>query len=127
MHIIQELSTAIEKQYLDAKNALEVLSRYLNGVNQQPSDGHRFPILSASDFSPPTVGSNNSSSNREKVLMIIRAHPATVDEIANETGLDVKRIRGVLYAPGLRGKVIKDGGGKGETRYRWRSQASGDG
>ena len=49
-------------------------------------------------------------SNRDKVLAVIKDVAATVDGISKATGLDAKKIRGVLTAPDLEFKRERSGG-----------------
>jgi len=49
----------------------------------------------------PLLEVADARTNREKVIEATREQAATVEEIARATGLDDKRIRGVLTAPDL--------------------------
>src|SRR5579862_3803786 len=104
MELIEKLRISIDDQYAAAIKALDVLARYLAEDKGKHTPSH------SSD-------TNGDGSLRESVLRIIKTRWATVNEISAESGLPVKQIRGVLYAPTLRERIDKQGHGKGDRRY----------
>lgn len=99
------------EQLAELSQAIQILERiyphydvyFKRAVNSLPTDVIGYIV-------------NKNDSIRDKVINAIREKPCSVAEIEVRTGLDKKRIRGVLSAKEL---VFKKTRFAGETRYQY--------
>ncbi len=99
--LIDNLRELVESRHSAAIEAVNALDEYLaaNPLSQFTSNTEIPSALCNLVGNTPPHGSI-----RERVLQCIDGVWKTVAEIAKETQLDKRRIRGVLYAPDLSGK-----------------------
>src|SRR6266446_3176278 len=107
MDIITHLETKVEAHHEEALRALQVLKAYLSFDSVAEING----------TAPKKISKRRrlTGSNRDRVFAIIAGDWATVDEIANGTGLTIRQVRGVVNAPGVRHRIdTQDVGGRRE-------------
>ena len=117
MSMIDELRGAIEAKHTEALKALEILKGYLD--SELPSNG----LARKGTKKPPKYP---TGSIRDKVVKALSGAARTIRDVADETKLAPKQIRGVVGAPDLKeffGSEERDGvmyyrytPGKGESQ-----------
>src|SRR5437660_2256188 len=95
---VQELRERIDAKHRRALEALSELEGYLAERESAHADNGAVSTRRRKYQRKP------GSTIRDKVLAVISKW-ATVDQVCEETGLTVKQVRGVLHAPGLKGRV----------------------
>ena len=74
----------------------------------------------------PAANPNGThGSFRDRVLAVIGNNWANVTKIQHETGLEIKRIRGVVNAPGVRDRIERRTV-DGNAEYRLREESKAD-
>jgi hypothetical protein len=106
---IDQLRATIDAKHRKALDALEVLSGYLaesvaNGVHANPA-----PVAKTSP-------AKKNGSFREMVVGVISQDWASVAAIAQQTGLTIKQVRGVLNGPAI-AKLLKRRDNNGVMEY----------
>jgi hypothetical protein len=121
--IIEELRQKIDSKHARMLHALKELEDYLSEV---PSNGtvSAAPVAAAPVEAAARQNrkpSSKRSSYTEKVLAAIDQEWISVQQISEKTGIDTKRIRGVLCAPRhrkrIQAKIINKEHGKKAYKY----------
>jgi len=99
-------------------NDLEILRPYLSPPNlalNGDSSGASKVIPNA----PKVGGGKRAGSMRVRVMNIITQSWASIDEISKSTGIDIKKVRGVVYQPKLKSSLeTREINGKKEYRIK---------
>jgi hypothetical protein len=119
MKVTDNLRQLIDAKHAQALEAVKILQEYLDKV---PVTGLA-PLPSLLNGKPASVERGGFT---EAVLAAIRHEWASASQIAAKTGLEVKRVRGVLNAPRMKGKlarkIVND-----QTVYRLEDKAGQEG
>lgn len=110
---LSELKENIDRKHQEALRALEVLKEYL--ANSQPAQKDQ-----DNNYLVQTRAPVGKTTYRDQVLQMLKTGWITVRGIKNLTGLDEKRIRGVLYSPSLKSTIDKRMEGE-EMEYKLRN------
>lgn len=102
--LIDRLEETVESRHRNAIQAIKTLKDYLthSGISTERASqsGHMIGEL---------IGYlRGEGSIRERVRQTISQQFKTIEEIADETGLTVDQVRGVVYAKDWRGRIRKD-------------------
>ena len=115
MDLITDLRKKIDSHHEDAIRALGILKGYLASESLPSVNGHSSKRAEKKNRLKTRTGKRGSF--REAVSKVIKNTWASIEKIATETGLTSARVRGVVNAPSLRGKIeIQEIGGKKEYR-----------
>jgi hypothetical protein len=95
----------IEAKHKRALAALAEIEEYLGEESPKPPDEQ------------PEKRLSNRLSNRDRVFEYITVW-ATAQDVADQTGLDIKQVRGVVNAPGLIDVIEKRESSTGTVEYR---------
>ena len=93
----------LDERYQEAVKALEIVESFFGGSIPSSNGTSTTSTADQSNGNVPLVMRPRKGSHREKVFNVIKDEWATIDEIAKQTEIDAKKIRGVVNAP-----VIKD-------------------
>src|SRR5437588_733570 len=111
-----ELRKRIDAKHERALAALAEIESYLeedhasqNGVGPH----HLVPVTAL-----------NLMSIRNRVLDVIKKDWASVQRIVDLSGLEARRVRGVINAPGLADRIERRGY-RGAKEYRWKQEETG--
>jgi hypothetical protein len=118
--LIEQLKRRVDEQHAAALRAITQLSEYLSGRDRSGPIADAISRTLGDLLAGVTLG----ESIRPAVLAAIANSPKTVSEIALETQLSEKQVRGVLYAKDL-SSVIDVVRGMGALRFRSRATKSG--
>jgi hypothetical protein len=112
MSIVDELRRKIDAEHEEAIKALDKLAAYLNRT------GANGTLPATASVSGTRRRKTRTGSIRERVFAVIGSRWATVEMLVEQTGLDIRQVRGVLNAPALIGKIEKRDAGDGKKEYR---------
>ena len=115
--IKEQLRKNIEAKYQEALAALDVIGEYIGETEPNLPGG---AVTIAARITP--VANGKKLTIREKVIGSIIEKTSTVDQIADETRLDPRQVRGVLNAPDLHDKIKRDRNGEGEAIYQFSTE-----
>lgn len=100
--LVKELRHQIETTHQEALKALDTLHKYLA---QTPSPNGTEPMQKERRGRQKRLQAGGKTSFKDQVFAVIAGDWATVREIVEKTGLTVKKVRGVLNAPYLKGRI----------------------
>jgi hypothetical protein len=129
--LADKLRERIEAKHAKALQALKELEDYLDDPDlPQPNsaakevENHFDPGLLFPQERHRRKRRLREDSFRARVIKIITAAWATVNQIAEQTGLEVKQVRGVINAPDMSSRLERRPSESGDTEYHLRSEES---
>lgn len=128
-NLADKLREQIEAKYEKALKALKEIEGFLE-------EGDDFDFLgngksSAAQMNAPATTSQTQKLRRQRkdsfrarVLKVITASWASINAVAEQTGLTVQQVRGVVNAPSVGRQLERRSRESGETEYRLRSETT---
>lgn len=118
---VQEIRERINARHQRALEALAEIEKFLEEENDQVLSQHLANGAATEPMPRKNRSHRQGRSNRDLVESVVDGQWASVAKISEQTGLDRKKVRGVLYAPILKGNFDKRVGAEGDVEYRLQS------